>query len=208
MDEPLSGLDTPLRRRILPYLLAVRDEFSIPTIYVSHDATEILMLSEEVMVLSRGGVLALGHPGEVLAGPSVFSMARAEGFENLLEGPVVALEEGSALVELEPGVRLTVPGQDLAMGRRVMIGLRAEDLILGTRAPSGLSVQNVLRGTVKAIREATDTDGLIVTVGLGRRETSLILIITNKALRQLELREGSPVHIIFKAQACQVLAVR
>ncbi|MCI0409204.1 MAG: TOBE domain-containing protein, partial [Acidobacteria bacterium] len=186
----------------------VREEFSIPTMYVSHDATEILMLTEEVAVLSHGEVLALGRPGEVLAAPSIFPMARAEGFENLLEGSVVALEEGLAVVELEPGIRLAVPGKGLAMGQWVILGLRAEDLILGMRAPSGLSAQNILPGTVRAIREAPEAGALVVTVGLGTKDASLLLMITGKAMRQLALHTGLPVHVLFKAQACRVLAVR
>jgi len=69
LDEPLANLDLPLRRRILPYLFKVREEFAIPTLYVSHDATEIKTLSREVLVLDAGKVRAHGHPDEVLTDP-------------------------------------------------------------------------------------------------------------------------------------------
>ena len=62
LDEPLSGLDDPLRGRILTYLLRAQEEFSVPTITVSHDATEITLLSREVAVLEAGRVVALGRP--------------------------------------------------------------------------------------------------------------------------------------------------
>jgi molybdate transport system ATP-binding protein len=62
LDEPLSGLDAPLRERILPYLRRVRDEFAVPMVYVSHQAEEIVALCDEVLVLERGKVIARGAP--------------------------------------------------------------------------------------------------------------------------------------------------
>jgi molybdate transport system ATP-binding protein len=46
LDEPFGSLDMPLRRRILPYLVRVRDEFRLPTLFVSHDATEVEALCD------------------------------------------------------------------------------------------------------------------------------------------------------------------
>ncbi|WP_009959956.1 ATP-binding cassette domain-containing protein [Verrucomicrobium spinosum] len=54
MDEPLSSLDQRLRQRVLPYLQAVRREFSIPMIYVSHARDEIEMLCDEVLEIAGG----------------------------------------------------------------------------------------------------------------------------------------------------------
>src|SRR5262245_8770992 len=47
LDEPLGGLDRPLRRRILPYLLRVEREFGVPSILVSHDPAEVRLLCRE-----------------------------------------------------------------------------------------------------------------------------------------------------------------
>src|SRR5262245_29314416 len=84
MDEPLASLDLPLRRRILPYLVRVQEEFSLPTIFVSHDPTEVQMLCREIVVLASGEPLGCGPPEEVFTDPSIFPLARSEGFENLL----------------------------------------------------------------------------------------------------------------------------
>lgn len=54
MDEPLSSLDQRLRQRVLPYLQAIRREFSIPMIYVSHARDEIEMLCDEVLEIAGG----------------------------------------------------------------------------------------------------------------------------------------------------------
>jgi len=62
-DEPLAGLHQELKGRILAYLKAVRDEFPIPMLYVAHDAAEVAMLADEVLVLERGVVIHRGAAG-------------------------------------------------------------------------------------------------------------------------------------------------
>jgi molybdate transport system ATP-binding protein len=57
LDEPLSGVDIALRDRVLDYLLRVRDEFPIPTIYVTHQMEEVEAICEEIVVLERGRVV-------------------------------------------------------------------------------------------------------------------------------------------------------
>ena len=65
LDEPLAGLDAPLRERLLPYLRRVRDEFRIPMVYVTHAANEVVALCDDVIVLARGHVEAHGAPAEL-----------------------------------------------------------------------------------------------------------------------------------------------
>jgi molybdate transport system ATP-binding protein len=65
MDEPLSSLDSVLKERMIEHLKILRDEFQIPMLYVSHDAEEIVALSDEVVVLEGGHVIAHGSPREI-----------------------------------------------------------------------------------------------------------------------------------------------
>ena len=57
LDEPLAAVDVERRRRILPYLLRVRDVLGVPVIYVSHDRAEIDQLADRVVVLDEGRVV-------------------------------------------------------------------------------------------------------------------------------------------------------
>ena len=57
LDEPLAAVDVERRRRILPYLLRVRDELGIPVIYVSHDRAEVDQLSDRVVILENGCIV-------------------------------------------------------------------------------------------------------------------------------------------------------
>lgn len=219
LDEPLGGLDLPLRRKILPYLLRVQKEFDIPTLTVSHDTSEIRMLSAEVAVLDRGRLIARGRPEEVFTNPDVLPIAREDGFENILRGRVLECAEATATIELGPGLAVIVPGRALAQAREAIIGIRAEDLILAIEIPSGLSAQNVLGGSILEIREGAGADAgkepddrqeageqVLVVVAVGRAPALVVAAITKQALTRLKLKPGMPVHLVFKTHACRVLA--
>jgi molybdate transport system ATP-binding protein len=57
LDEPLAAVDVERRRRILPYLVRVRDDLGVPVIYVSHDRAEVDQLADRVVVLDKGRVV-------------------------------------------------------------------------------------------------------------------------------------------------------
>ena len=63
LDEPLAAVDVERRRRILPYVVRVRDELKIPVIYVSHDRGEVDQLADRVIILSDGHAQAVHHRG-------------------------------------------------------------------------------------------------------------------------------------------------
>jgi molybdate transport system ATP-binding protein len=62
LDEPLAAIDVERRKRILPYLERVRDELSVPIVYVTHDPGEVRQLADHVVVLREGQVVRSGSP--------------------------------------------------------------------------------------------------------------------------------------------------
>jgi len=68
LDEPLGALDESRKAEILPYLIRLRDDDSVPMVYVSHDADEMRQLAGRVVILKRGRVAAFGGP-DVLPRP-------------------------------------------------------------------------------------------------------------------------------------------
>jgi len=65
LDEPLSGIDDPLRDRLLPYFQRIRDEFGIPMLYVTHAPEEVMQLCDDVVVLAAGKIEARGKPADL-----------------------------------------------------------------------------------------------------------------------------------------------
>jgi molybdate transport system ATP-binding protein len=207
LDEPLASLDLPLRRRILPYLLRVREEFAIPTVHVSHDPAEVSLLCQELCVLGSGQVLACGRPHEVLG---LGSGVDADALVNVLRGSVVSVADSLAMIEIEPGlvVAVTDPG-GLGRGQQVACELRATDILLARGSPPGLSAQNILAATVREVGPAVAADShaaAVVTVALGATQRPLTVVVSRVASRELGLAPASPVYVVFKAQSCRLLA--
>jgi molybdate transport system ATP-binding protein len=66
LDEPMAAVDLPRRRRILEALLRIRDELSVPLVYVAHSPEEVTRIADRVVVLDGGKVVAAGRPQDVL----------------------------------------------------------------------------------------------------------------------------------------------
>ena len=60
LDEPLGSLDEERKVEILPYLVRLRDEASVPMVYVSHNPREMRQLATSIVMLNRGRVIAFG----------------------------------------------------------------------------------------------------------------------------------------------------
>jgi molybdate transport system ATP-binding protein len=207
LDEPLAGVDLQLRRRILAYLLRVREEFGIPTLSVSHDASEIQLLAREILVLQAGRVEARGAPASVLASAGILPLARGEGFENVLQGRVVEAGPGVAIAILAGGARLAFAGPRLAVGQQVSIGVRAEDLILARGRPEGLSTRNALPAVIREVRPSSPGgEPASVVAALEPGGEPLVVLLTDEAIRELGLAGGLAVTLLCKAQACRLLA--
>ncbi len=65
LDEPLTALDVPLRRRIIPYLGRIRDELGVPILYVSHDEEEVRLVADWVIAVEHGAIVASGPEATV-----------------------------------------------------------------------------------------------------------------------------------------------
>src|SRR5690606_8295563 len=82
MDEPLSSLDQRLKQQIIPYLQRVRDAMAIPMLYVSHDLTELLQLSDRLIVMDRGRVVGHGRYTDLIHHAVVHAVIHASGLRN------------------------------------------------------------------------------------------------------------------------------
>jgi len=67
LDEPLTGLDSPLRDQVIGSLKTIHSQFPVPTIYVAHNPEEVLALCDEVLVLERGRIQRRGTPASIFS---------------------------------------------------------------------------------------------------------------------------------------------
>ena len=205
LDEPLAGLDLPLRRRILPYLMRVEREFGVPSILVTHDAAEVRLLSRETIVLLDGREAGRGRPDDLFADRQFLSRFGVSDHANVFRGRVVSAAGATAQIELGPGLSITVPGDGLRPGEVAAVLLSAEDLILAVESPHGLSAQNQLPGTVRDLVEGTDAQAIAVTVDVPSAGVSMVAAVTPQACRRLSLAPGREIFLVFKTHSCRAL---
>lgn len=203
LDEPLANLDLPLRRRILPYLLRVREEFAIPTLYVSHDPSEMSLLAREVTVLEAGRSIRRGPPEEIFGGHALPPGESGEGVVNVLSGRVVALADSLATLEIEPGLCVAIADDgSYRVGGSAAIELRGSEILVALGEASGLSAQNALPAVVRAIHLGS---AAVVVAELGREARPISVVVSRRAVDELGLAPGTRVRLVFKAQACRAL---
>ena len=196
LDEPLASLDVVRREEVLPYLERLRDNFSIPMIFVSHQYEDVLRLATHMVVMDAGRVTATGDVGAVSLSPALQDIVGPDAMGAVVEGTVAAVDSGTALADVLIGNgRLHVPARTLRVGQTLRVQLLARDIILAVMEPRGLSVRNQLRGSVISITAAGNNDLVEVDVG----GVTLLSRITGAATRELGLIAGAPVWVLVKA---------
>ena len=154
LDEPLSALDHNTQSRIILDLRRWNESRAIPILYVTHSQREVFALGDRVLVLYGGAIVADGTPQEVMETPTIESVARLAGFENMLDAVVVHrdVNDGLMVCRLEGTIGTTVdletPLAKVEVGRPVRLAIRAGDIMIATERPHGLSARNVLPGTI------------------------------------------------------------
>jgi molybdate transport system ATP-binding protein len=201
LDEPLAALDVGLKERILPYLRRVREEFSIPMIYVTHNLTEVLTLADWVLIIQQGRLLAQGIPREVLKSTRSIMQLSEEPLENVFRVALVETDRpaGRSKLRLPSGQEVFVPYIQ-SDKRDLQIRISADDILLSTQCPEGISAGNVLAGVIKEI-ELFDGQA-IVTVTAG---AEFYVRITAAAVTRLGLIAKKPVFLIMKTRSFRIL---
>jgi ABC-type Fe3+/spermidine/putrescine transport system ATPase subunit len=105
-DEPLSNLDFKLRIQMREELRNLQRRLGKTSIYVTHDQTEALALSDRIAVLSHGRIEQIGTPAEIYEHPTSAFVAEFIGSSNMLRGWIVERGEAGTIVATETGLRL------------------------------------------------------------------------------------------------------
>jgi molybdate transport system ATP-binding protein len=198
LDEPLAALDIGLKERILPYLGRVRDQFSIPMIYVTHNLTEVLALADWVLMLQQGRLVAQGVPREVLRSTEAIMQIPERQLENVF---TVTLAEsdpvnGRTKVLLASGREVFIPYVKQPASHLFQVRVSADDILVATRRPEEISAANVLPGIVRRIDLLNGE--AILTVSAGEE---FYVRLTALAVTRLGLSEESRIFLVIKARS-------
>ncbi|WP_372813912.1 ABC transporter ATP-binding protein [Paenibacillus sp.] len=132
LDEPLSNLDAKLREETRLEIKRLQLELGITTIYVTHDQSEAMSMSDRIMVMQGGVVQQIGSPQDIYNKPVNRFVASFIGETNLWEGTVEQVEDGEAYVRLTPDTvirgycRNASSGNVIRPGSRITVSVRPE----------------------------------------------------------------------------------
>jgi spermidine/putrescine ABC transporter ATP-binding subunit len=140
LDEPFSALDKNLRASMQLELKDIQRKLGVTTIFVTHDQSEALSLSDRIAVLSEGRIRQVGTPNEIYRRPADRFVAGFVGDVNTLRASLVRAEGECAFIALGAAT-LSVPAEPLrglSAGAPVDVFLRPEQLRLAARGEPSL----------------------------------------------------------------------
>jgi ABC-type Fe3+/spermidine/putrescine transport system ATPase subunit len=195
LDEPLSALDLKLRQQMQLELRAIQRTLGATFVFVTHDQTEALVMSDRIAIMDRGRIVQVGTPREIYTRPSSLFVSDFIGQTNFLKGSVGDSGGGMATLRLADGQMLRgESATPLAPGSAATISIRPEAIRL---APAG---GDGLRGTIGeviylggSVRVGVSAGGGLIWVDLRDDEAE-------------GLAPGMPVVLTWKPSAATVWA--
>jgi spermidine/putrescine transport system ATP-binding protein len=195
LDEPLGALDLKLREHMKIELKQLQAAFGTTFVYITHDQSEALVLSDHVGVMNRGRFEQLGTPQELYYSPATAFVAGFVGANNRIPGKVTGVD--GTLVEVTTPDGWTIrarPSGPAAPGAAVEAFVRPEAASLG-RAPAELPPgQAVHAGEVESLLFDGANSAVLIKELKSRFEFRIALPQTG---RYADLRVGERIHFCF-----------
>jgi molybdate transport system ATP-binding protein len=198
LDEPLSALDVRTRLEIRSSLRDHLVSFGGPSVLVTHDPLEALVLADRIVVLEGGRVVQDGAPAAVARRPATDYVARLMGL-NLYRG--VLTDRAARRVDLDGGGVLIAAGHDRdvdgvlpAVDTRVLVVMPPSAICVHVREPDAGSARNVWTAVVHGLEMLTDR----VRIAVDGRPGALV-DVTPAAMTALHLTTGQQVWLSAKA---------
>jgi molybdate transport system ATP-binding protein len=189
MDEPLAALDEARKHEILPYIERLRDELSIPIVYVSHSIGELSRLADHLVVLDAGRAVASGPLHQILTRLEL-AQAMNDDTGALIDATVAAHDAPNELTQVSfDGGALWVGRIDRPLGSKVRARALARDVSLALEPPGPSSILNVLTARVTEVRDE-GAERVLVGLVLGSGRVALLARITRRSMVTLGLRTG------------------
>ncbi|MEQ8391634.1 MAG: ABC transporter ATP-binding protein [Thalassospira sp.] len=200
MDEPLGALDKQLREKMQFEITYLAHQLGITTVYVTHDQTEALTMSDRVAVFDDGRIQQLAPPDQLYESPENSFVAQFIGENNTLEGVVKEIKGDTCVIELDGGEVIdAVPVNVTKVGERTRVSIRPE------RVEYNRERLHADAHTLKAEVLEFIYMGDIFRTRLRVAGNSEFVIKTRNAPDQVRLKPGQQIEIGWLAEDCRAL---
>ncbi|MEO6273254.1 MAG: ABC transporter ATP-binding protein [Rhodoferax sp.] len=170
LDEPLGALDKSLREQMQLELKRLHRELGITMVFVTHDQSEALTMSDRVAVFDKGRIQQIDTPTMLYQAPKTRFVAGFIGENNLIECTVASCQDGRVRLQTAGGGNLVARSdQALAVGSRVTFALRPEQIELDVSPSTAQDARrHVMSGLVRDVIFLGDQSKLVVSFeGIG-----------------------------------------
>ena len=197
MDEPLGALDKQLREQMQLDIRDLHRRLGLTIVFVTHDQSEALTMSDRVAVFNKGKIEQIGTPRQVYDEPATRFVAEFIGETNLVEGVVEAVEGAEATVRLPSGAQIvSAVSGSVASGQPVFLSIRPERVDLSET-----------RGDARNCLETEVTDSVYQGDHLRvQLQNAAHPLIAKLGRRSREFPPGTRVYAGFSAGDCRVIA--
>ena len=151
LDEPLGALDLKLREHMKVELKSLQAAFNTTFVYITHDQSEALVMSDNIAVMNNGQFEQIGTPHDVYHAPSTAFVAGFVGDANKIKAKVSTINGPMLSVVSSTGdeLKIKAPNSNLSVGQDAVVFLRPEAISLTTSDAQG--TENVSPGQVNSI---------------------------------------------------------
>ena len=181
LDEPLSALDANLREDMRVELKAIQDRIGVTTIFVTHDQSEALAMSDHIIVMSAGRVEQQGGPEDVYNTPASEFVAQFLGASNIFDARVTRIDDKAAVLDTAHFGKINIPlshATGFEKGQSAKLMIRAEKLKLA------------MRGNSPA--DCASTDCVVETVDYQGQVARYFVRAKNEQLQVIEMIDERP----------------
>jgi len=200
MDEPLGALDKQLREHMQFEITNLAHELGITVVYVTHDQTEALTMSDRVAVFDDGRIQQLAPPDELYETPQNSFVAQFIGENNTLGGTVKEIKDGYALVEVDGGGLIDCKAVNVDKpGDRTLVSIRPE------RVETNMDRLNADAHTLDAEVLEFIYMGDVFRTRLRVAGREDFIIKTRNSADQTRLAPGSKIQIGWQPEDCRAL---
>ena len=196
-DEPLSNLDAKLRESMRDELRALQKRLGITSLYVTHDQSEAMAISDRVVIMKDGVICQQGSPTEIYEQPNSRFVANFIGKANFIDGTFRGRDGEAALVEVN-GHTFSVPApgkmEGVSEGGSCCLAVRPESILL-----------SAAEGPLPGVVSRATYYGAKVEYEVMLGELPVIVEVYNPQLSE-RFAEGDRVHMTLIDRCVRVLA--
>jgi putative spermidine/putrescine transport system ATP-binding protein len=200
LDDPLSALDKNLREEMKYWIKGLQRSLGITTIYVTHDQSEALTMSDRIGVMNKARVVQIGSPIEIYERPADIFVTTFIGHSNLLDAKVERSTVDSVTLGIGEGASVAAPPRKgLAPGQRVKLVIRPENVLHNDDGSGGLA-------SLPAIIDAKVYQGALIRYQVNVAGQSIVAEVLNQA-RRPQHDPGARITIFWHPETTEVLPV-